>query len=106
LSLLSLREFILIAIRPSFADHTSYLLLIPLNLFGLALPTTTALCLLPASLLAIQRLEKSGVDSKSDDDEAKDLLSYFVVLGFVQFVESAMAGFLERRIRECFGLTT
>jgi hypothetical protein len=36
---------------------------------------------------------------RPNEERTKTLLSYFVVFGFVQFAESLMAGFLERRIR-------
>jgi hypothetical protein len=74
-----------------------YLLLIPLNLFGLALPTTTLLTLVPPVLLAIQILDQ---DNMQDDTKTKSLLAYFVVLGFIQFLESLAAGVLAKRIRK------
>lgn len=71
-----------------------YLLLIPLNLFGLALPTTQLLTFLPPTFLALRTLDNPN------EERTKTLLSYFVVFGFVQFAESLMAGFLEKRIRK------
>lgn len=67
--------------------------MIPLNLLGLALPTTQLLTFLPPSALAIRTLDRPN------EERTKTLLSYFVVFGFVQFAESLMAGFLERKIR-------
>ncbi len=81
-------------------DHVSilrYLLLIPLNVFGLALPTTTFLTLFPPSVLALEALDSPQTEGM--DDNVKSLLSYFVALGFVQFLESLAAGVLEKRIR-------
>lgn len=77
----------------------SYLLLIPLNLFGLALPTTTLLTLLPPSFLALGLLE-ANVSSEQNEAATRALLAYFVTLGFIQFLESLAAGVLEKRIRK------
>jgi len=74
--------------------------LIPLNLFGLALPTTTLLTLLPPSFLALGILE-AKIPNEQNEAATRALLSYFVTLGFIQFLESLAAGLLERRIREC-----
>lgn len=76
----------------------SYILLIPLNLFGLAWPVTTLLTLLPPTYLAAQILDSP--ESHASDESTKSLLSYFVVLGFIQFLESLAAGVLAKRIRE------
>ncbi len=75
----------------------SYLILIPLNLFGLALPTTNLLTFLPPTLLAVNILDRSS--SAANDDSSKALLAYYVVLGFVQFLESLASGVLAKRIR-------
>lgn len=37
-----------------------------------------------------------------DQENVKLLLSYFVVLGLIQFTESLIPGVLEKRIRESF----
>jgi hypothetical protein len=37
---------------------------------------------------------------KPDPERTNLLLSYFVVFGWIQFVESLMPGILERRVRE------
>lgn len=79
----------------------SYLLLVPLNIFGLGLPVTTALTFLPASLRVIQLLDSS--DSVKDS-QLTHYLSYFVILGFVQFAESLAAGFLARRVPQYYTL--
>ena len=80
----------------------SYILLIPLNLFGLALPTTTLLTLLPPAFLALGILEQP-TSNEANEAATRALLAYFVTLGFIQFLESAAAGLLERRIRKfCF----
>lgn len=73
-----------------------YILLIPVNLLGLALPTTNLLTFLPPMALAMRTLERPN------DDRLRTLLSYFVVFGFVQFAESLMAGFLERKIPQYY----
>lgn len=80
-----------------------YILLIPLNLFGLALPTTTLLTLLPPAFLALGILEQPS-SNEANEAATKALLAYFVTLGFIQFLESAAAGLLERRIRELITL--
>jgi len=79
-----------------------YLLLIPLNLFGLALPVTTLLTLLPPAYLAVGLLELGP--SAANDEATKSLLAYFVVLGFIQFLESLAAGVLARRIPQYYTL--
>jgi hypothetical protein len=38
--------------------------------------------------------------SEAGEAATRALLSYFVTLGFIQFAESLMAGFLERKIRK------
>jgi hypothetical protein len=76
-----------------------YLLLIPLNLFGLALPTTTLLTLIPPSFLALGLLD-SDVNNQQNEAATRALLAYFVTLGFIQTLESLMAGLLERKIRK------
>ena len=76
---------------------TRYMLLIPLNLFGLALPTTNLLTYVPPTYVALELLEKPH--TTGNDARVKILLSYFVTLGFVQFLESLAAGVLARRIR-------
>lgn len=74
--------------------------MIPLNLFGLALPTTTLLTLLPPSFLALGILESKDVSSEQNEAATRALLAYFVTLGFIQFLESLAAGVLEKRIRK------
>ncbi|WVF70074.1 hypothetical protein IAT40_004861 [Kwoniella sp. CBS 6097] len=83
-----------------FGGIAAYLILIPFNLLRLALPLTQLLTILPATLLSAETLDRQ--DSKANDDKTKSLLSYFVVLGFIQTVESLMAGFLERRIPQYY----
>ncbi|WVQ97811.1 hypothetical protein IAU59_004926 [Kwoniella sp. CBS 9459] len=83
-----------------FGGVAAYLILIPFNLLRLALPLTQLLTILPATLLSAETLDRQ--DSKVNDDKTKSLLSYFVVLGFIQTVESLMAGFLERRIPQYY----
>lgn len=78
--------------------YLRYILLIPINIFHLALPTTQLLTVLPAAYLSAQVLDSS--ESSANDDKVKSLLSFFVILGSIQTLESLMAGFLERRIRE------
>lgn len=78
--------------------YLRYILLIPVNIFHLALPTTQLLTVLPAAYLSAQVLDSS--ESSANDEKAKSLLSFFVVLGCIQTLESLMAGFLEKRIRE------
>ncbi|WVQ84013.1 hypothetical protein IAT38_006158 [Cryptococcus sp. DSM 104549] len=78
----------------------SYILLIPLNIFRLALPTTQFLTILPAAYLAGQVLE--APETTANDDKVKSLLSFFVVLGAIQTLESLMAGFLEKRIPQYY----
>ncbi|KAL7424391.1 hypothetical protein Q5752_000073 [Cryptotrichosporon argae] len=75
--------------------------LVPLNLFGLALPITTLLAVAPAAYLSLALLDQ-GVSA--DDARVKSLLSYFVVLGFVQLLESLAAGVLEKRIPHYYTL--
>ena len=78
----------------------SYLLLVPLNLFGLALPVTQFLTFVPPTMLALDILERKGGSSLSNDDDTKTVLAYFVVLGFIQSIESIAPGVLARRIRK------
>ncbi|WWD22053.1 hypothetical protein CI109_106541 [Kwoniella shandongensis] len=78
----------------------AYLTLIPLNLFGLALPTTQLLTILPATYFAAQVLDSPN--TTVNDQEVKSLLSFFVVLGGLQTLESLMAGFLEKRIPQYY----
>ncbi|KAE8538662.1 hypothetical protein D1P53_005025 [Cryptococcus gattii VGV] len=77
-----------------------YILLIPINIFHLALPTTQLLTVLPAAYLSAQVLDSS--ESSANDDKVKSLLSFFVVLGSIQTLESLMAGFLEKRIPQYY----
>ncbi|WVQ76781.1 hypothetical protein IAR50_006455 [Cryptococcus sp. DSM 104548] len=77
-----------------------YLLLIPLNIFRLGLPTTQLLTFLPASYIAAQILDAG--DSQTNNQKVKDLLSFFVVLGFIQTAESLMIGVLEKRIPQYY----
>jgi len=79
------------------ANIRSYLLLIPLNLFGLALPTTNLLTFLPPTVLAATILDRNK--SAANEDSTKALLAYFVVLGFVQCFESLASGVLAKTIR-------
>ena len=79
-------------------DFQSYVLFVPLNLFHLALPVTTLCAFLPPVYLAVDILDRPN--STAEEDSTKALLSYFVVLGFIQFIESLAAGFLARRIRK------
>ncbi|ORY22451.1 hypothetical protein BCR39DRAFT_385423 [Naematelia encephala] len=58
------------------------------------------LTLLPPSILAVDVLESPGSNVSNDDDKFKGLLAYFVVLGFIQFLESLAAGVLAKTIRE------
>ncbi|OCF37580.1 hypothetical protein I317_05004 [Kwoniella heveanensis CBS 569] len=83
-----------------FGGIAAYLILIPFNLLRLALPLTQLLTILPATLLSAETLDRQ--DSKANDEKTKSLLAYFVVLGFIQTVESLMAGFLERRIPQYY----
>ncbi|TYJ51475.1 hypothetical protein B9479_007952 [Cryptococcus floricola] len=77
-----------------------YFLLIPLNIFRLGLPTTQLLTFLPASYVAAQILDAR--DSQANNEKVKDLLSFFVVLGFIQTAESLMIGVLEKRIPQYY----
>ncbi|OWZ61015.1 hypothetical protein AYX14_03415 [Cryptococcus neoformans] len=77
-----------------------YILLIPVNIFHLALPTTQLLTILPAAYLSAQVLDSS--ESGANDEKVKILLSFFVVLGCIQTLESLMAGFLEKRIPQYY----
>ncbi|WVQ68982.1 uncharacterized protein L199_007193 [Kwoniella botswanensis] len=77
-----------------------YILLIPLNVLRLALPITDLLTILPATYLAAVVLDKP--DTTANDQKVKSLLSFFVVLGAIQTVESLMAGFLERKIPQYY----
>ena len=54
--------------------------------------------LLPPSFLALGLLERA--QSEQNDAAVRALLSYFVVLGFIQFAESLAAGVLEKRVRK------
>ena len=74
--------------------YSSFTLLVPFNVLGLALPVTTALALAGPSYQAIQALDRN------DEQGIKNILIYFVVFGLVQTVESLMGGFLERHLRE------
>ncbi|RXK42217.1 hypothetical protein M231_00575 [Tremella mesenterica] len=82
----------------------AYLLLIPLNIFGLGLPTTTLLTFVPPSYLALDLLDRSPAGTTNKDEQIKSLLSYFVVLGYIQFLESLAAGVLARRIPQYYTL--
>jgi hypothetical protein len=75
-----------------------YILLVPVNLLRLALPITQCLTYVPAALLALDALDRG--QSSMDQENVKLLLSYFVVLGLIQFTESLIPGVLERKIRE------
>ncbi|WWC87230.1 uncharacterized protein L201_002118 [Kwoniella dendrophila CBS 6074] len=77
-----------------------YILLIPLNILRLAQPITNLLTVLPATYLAAYTLDKPDTDA--NDQKVKSLLSFFVVLGAIQTLESLMAGFLERRVPQYF----
>ncbi|ODN75370.1 hypothetical protein, variant [Cryptococcus amylolentus CBS 6039] len=77
-----------------------YFLLIPLNIFRLGLPTTQLLTFLPASYVAAQILDAR--ESQANNEKVKDLLSFFVVLGFIQTAESLMIGVLEKRIPQYY----
>ncbi|WWC59185.1 uncharacterized protein I303_101734 [Kwoniella dejecticola CBS 10117] len=77
-----------------------YILLIPLNVLRLALPITDLLTILPATYLAALALDKP--ETTANDQKVKSLLSFFVVLGLIQTLESLMAGVLERRIPQYF----
>ncbi|WVW78738.1 hypothetical protein I302_100698 [Kwoniella bestiolae CBS 10118] len=77
-----------------------YILLVPLNVLRLALPITNILTILPATYLAALTLDKP--DTTANDRKVKSLLSYFVVLGAIQTIESLMAGFLERKIPQYY----
>lgn len=68
-------------------------MLVPFDTFGLALPVATALALVGPAYYAVQILENG------DAAAVKNILIYFVVLGFVQTFESLMAGALQRNIR-------
>ncbi|WVR04442.1 hypothetical protein IAU60_001445 [Kwoniella sp. DSM 27419] len=83
-----------------FGGIAAYMILIPFNLLRLALPITTLLTILPASYLAAETLDNSN--TKPSDNRVKSLLAYFVTLGFIQTIESLMAGFLERRIPQYY----
>lgn len=74
-----------------------YILLVPLNLFRLALPITQCLTFVPPAMLALEALDRG--DSAMDQTHVKLLLSYFVILGLIQFTESLIPGVLERKIR-------
>ncbi len=74
-----------------------FILLIPLNFFHLARPTTNLLALLPPAYLAFNILDSKT--SQADENSTKLLLAYFVVFGFIQFAESLSAGLLRRTIR-------
>jgi hypothetical protein len=77
---------------------SSYILLVPVNLLRLALPITQCLTYVPAALLALEALDRGN--SSMDQENVKLLLSYFVVLGLIQFTESLIPGVLEKRIRK------
>nr|ODN85712.1 hypothetical protein L203_04586 [Cryptococcus depauperatus CBS 7841] len=77
-----------------------YIVLIPFNLFGLALLTTQLLTFLPAAYLSAQILDSQNSDRQQE--QVKTLLSFFVVLGSLQTLESLMAGLLERKIPQYY----
>ncbi|WVO15123.1 hypothetical protein L204_102767 [Cryptococcus depauperatus] len=77
-----------------------YIVLIPFNLFGLALLTTQLLTFLPAAYLSAQILDSQNSDRQQE--QVKNLLSFFVVLGSLQTLESLMAGLLERKIPQYY----
>jgi len=79
-----------------------YLFLVPLNIFGLALPVTQMLTFVPPAYLALGILDRPG--SAAGDEETKTLLSYFVVLGLIQFTESLAPGVLAKRIPQYWTL--
>jgi len=79
-----------------------YILLVPVNLLRLALPITQCLTYVPAALLALEALDRG--QSSMDQENVKLLLSYFVVLGLIQFTESLIPGVLEKRIRKSTNL--
>ncbi|KAK4688920.1 hypothetical protein P7C73_g1182, partial [Tremellales sp. Uapishka_1] len=82
----------------------AYLVLIPLNFLGLALPTTTLLALGLPTYLAGRILDRSGAadSTAAEDVKTKSLLAYFVVLGFVQLLESLAAGLMEKTIPQYY----
>ncbi|WWC67684.1 uncharacterized protein I206_101596 [Kwoniella pini CBS 10737] len=77
-----------------------YILLIPLNILRLALPITDLLTILPATYLSAIIIDKP--ETTANDQQVKSLLSFFVVLGAIQTLESLMAGVLENRIPQYF----
>jgi hypothetical protein len=70
----------------------SFILLVPLNLFGLAPATTSALTLLFPAYKALLILERGG--------PTDNLLAYFVVLGYFQVLESLLLPILVSQIRK------
>lgn len=66
-------------------------------MFGLALPVTQFLTFVPPTILALDLLERRG--ASVNDEDTKTVLAYFVVLGFIQVIESLAPGVLARRIR-------
>lgn len=69
-----------------------FILLVPLNIFGLAQATTNALALLLPAYKAFLILERGG--------PTDNLLAYFVLLGYLQMLESFALRLLVSQIRE------
>lgn len=69
-----------------------FILLVPLNLFGLAQATTSALTLLLPAYKAFVVLENGG--------HIDNLLAYFIVLGYFQMLETFMLHLLVSQIRK------
>ncbi|ORX34372.1 TB2/DP1, HVA22 family-domain-containing protein [Kockovaella imperatae] len=80
----------------------AYILVIPFNFLGLALPVTTLLALVPPSFIAFGILEEKT--SAANEAATRALLSYFVALGFIQFLESLAAGILYSKIPQYYTL--
>lgn len=70
------------------------MLLIPLDMLGVALPATTALCYVRPAFHSILALE----GDKQED--VPFLLSYFIILGMFQTVESLAPRLLVKTIRK------
>ena len=71
-----------------------FVLLVPMDVLGLAGAVTMALCFVRPSYHAL-----CALDGGKEDYEY--LLAYFVLLAFIQTLESCVLGLLTKTIREC-----
>lgn len=78
------------------SSDVRFTLLVPFNLFGLARPVTAFLAMAAPTYEAMRVLEGGS------DASITNMLTYWVLFGFIMTIESLMGRLIERQFRMCY----